>query len=154
MKQYEDLVALLKKVQTTGGLDCDQASICDYQDMIGHSTADQLRELANGVYSGAFYRVYGISYGTLESIKFYMQNSNKVYDILLERDNAVIDRDEALEKLENQKQKIADNFLKAQNAMDAAEEEKAARLKAEEDLKKAQAEIIELKAKLYDLITK
>lgn len=154
MKGYEELVKLLNKVQATGGLDVDEKSICEYQDMIGHSTQDQLRELANGNLKESFYRVYGHSYGTVEAIRFFTKNSDKLYDILAERDNAVIDRDEALEKLENQKQKIADNFLKAQNALDAAEEEKAARLKAEEDLKKAQDEIIRLKARLFDLMEK
>ena len=38
MKQYEDLVKLVKRVQATGGMDTDEASVCDYQDMIGHSS--------------------------------------------------------------------------------------------------------------------
>lgn len=154
MKNYEDLVELLKKVQATGGLDCDQASVCNYQDMIGHSTADQLRELANGVYSGAFYRVYGISYGTLESIKFYMQNSDKVYNILLERDGLKCDLEEEKEKTEKAKKEAAKNADLMCKARDEWEKEKTEKEKAQKELEKAQAEIIELKAKLYDLITK
>jgi predicted transcriptional regulator len=154
MKQSEDLVALLKKVQTTGGLDCDQASVCDYQDMIGHSTQEQLKDLSNDVYIRAFYRVYGLAYGTTEAIKFYMQNSDKVYNILLERDGLKCDLEEMTDKYDHAMLEVKKNFDTAARMRDEWEKEKTEKENIKKDLEKAQAEIIELKAKLYDLITK
>lgn len=154
MKQYEDLVALLKKVQTTGGLDCDQASICDYQDMIGHSTQEQLKELSNGVYISTFYRVYGLAYGTTEAIKFYMQNSDKVYNLMLDRDSLKCDLEEMTDKYDHAMLEVKKNFDTAARMRDEWEKEKTEKENVKKDLEKAQAEIIELKAKLYDLMTK
>lgn len=154
MKEYKDLLELVKKVQATGGMDTDEKSVCDYQDMIGHSTDEQLRELANGDYKHAFYRIYGCAYGTIGAIQFFTQHSDKLDQILRDRDEAICDRDEAHEELEKLKDKVAENFLKAQKAVDAMEEEKAARIKAENDLQAAQDEIIRLKARLFDMMEK
>ena len=154
MKEYKDLLELVKRVQATGGMDTDEKSVCDYQDMIGHSTDDQLRELANGDYKHAFYRIYGCAYGTVGAIQFFTQHSDKLDQILRDRDEAICDREDALVKLEKQKEKVAENFLKAQNAIDDLEKEKAARLETEKELQAAQDEIIRLKARLFDLMEK
>lgn len=154
MKEYKDLLELVKKVQATGGMDTDEKSVCDYQDMIGHSTDEQLRELANGDYKHAFYRIYGCAYGTIGAIQFFTKHSDKLDQILRDRDEAICDRDEALEELEKIKDKISDNLLKVHKAVDAMEEEKAARIKAEKDLQAAQDEIIRLKARLFDMMEK
>lgn len=154
MKQYEDLVALLKRVQATGGLDCDQASICDYQDMIGHSSREQLKELANGVYIETFYKVYGLAYGTVEAIRFYTKNSENIETLLYSRDSLQCDLEEEKEKTEKAKEEAKKNFDTAARMRDEWEKEKTEKENIKKDLEKAQAEIIELKAKLYDLITK
>lgn len=147
MKQYEDLVKLLNKVQATGGLDVDEKSICDYQDMIGHSTQEQLRELANGSLKESFYRVYGHSYGTVEAIRFFTQNSNKMYDLLLERDGLKAD-------LEIANKDIDKYMLESSKNYKAMMQERQEKEQAQDDLKKAQDEIIRLKARLFDLMEK
>lgn len=154
MKGYEDLVALLKKVQTTGGLDCDQASICEYQDMIGHSTQEQLKDLSNGVYISTFYRVYGLAYGTTEAIKFYMKNSDKVYNLMLDRDSLKCDLEEMKDKYDKQVLESKKNFDTAQKMRDAWEAEKAEKENIKKELEAAHEEIIRLKARLFDLIEK
>lgn len=154
MKQYEDLVKLLNKVQATGGLDVDETSICEYQDMIGHSTQDQLRELANGSLKESFYRVYGHSYGTVEAIRFFTKNSDKLYDILGERDELKADLEDLKDELKAQKSKTEENWDKAQKMHEAWMNEKAEKEQAQDDLKKAQEEIIRLKARLFDLMEK
>ena len=147
MKGYEELVKLLNKVQATGGLDVDEKSICDYQDMIGHSTQDQLRELANGNLKESFYRVYGHSYGTVEAIRFFTQNSNKMYDLLLERDGLKAD-------LEIANKDIDKYMLESSKNYKAMIQERQEKEQAQDDLKKAQEEIIRLKARLFDLMEK
>lgn len=152
MKQYEDLVKLVKRVQATGGMDTDEASVCDYQDMIGHSSDEQLRELANGEMKHAFYRIYGCAYGTISAIQFFTKHSNKLDEIIHERDEAICDRDDAREDLKKEKEKTEKAFAQAQKMRDSWEQEKTEKENIKRDLEKAQAEIIQLKAKLYDLI--
>lgn len=147
MKGYEELVKLLNRVQATGGLDVDEKSICEYQDMIGHSTQDQLRELANGNLKESFYRVYGHSYGTVEAIRFFTQNSNKMYDLLLERDGLKAD-------LEIANKDIDKYMLESSKNYKAMIQERQEKEQAQDDLKKAQEEIIRLKARLFDLMEK
>ena len=147
MKGYEELVKLLNRVQATGGLDVDEKSICEYQDMIGHSTQDQLRELANGNLKESFYRVYGHSYGTVEAIRFFTQNSNKMYDLLLERDELKAD-------LEIANKDIDKYMLESSKNYKAMIQERQEKEQAQDDLKKAQDEIIRLKARLFDLMEK
>ena len=147
MKGYEELVKLLNRVQATGGLDVDEKSICEYQDMIGHSTQEQLRELANGNLKESFYRVYGHSYGTVEAIRFFTQNSNKMYDLLLERDGLKAD-------LEIANKDIDKYMLESSKNYKAMIQERQEKEQAQDDLKKAQEEIIRLKARLFDLMEK
>lgn len=147
MKNYEDLVKLLNMVEATGGLDCDEKSVCDYQDMIGHSTPDQLRELANGTTRRALYRVYGVAYGTINAIEFYIKNNEKIFTLMQERDNAIIDLEEANEKIEKIKKENG-TLIMTNGSIERQLDE------ANEKLKKQEAEIMELKAHLYDLMIK
>ena len=78
MKDYKDLVQTIKTIQSSHIMDCTEQAICDYQDMIGHSSIEQLEELANGAFIDTFYKVYGLAYGTGEAIKFYCQHSDKI----------------------------------------------------------------------------
>lgn len=153
MKGYTELIELIKRTQATGGLDVDEKSICEYQDMFGHSTEEQLAELSNGVYKEIFYRIYGYAYGTVAAIRFHCQHGEKILNICRRNDelNAdVEDLTDTLKKKEEQiakKQETAEKFQqgyeKALNDIKAAED-KAAKLEAEN---------IALKAKLYDLMT-
>lgn len=150
MKGYNELVNLLNTVQATGGLDCDTASVCEYQDMIGHSTDDELRELSNGSCREAFYRVYGLSYGTTAAITFYLNHSQKIYDWQIEKEDLSVDLDEAREKITAIEKKAKKNFETAENFRAEWEKEKAEKEKAEKELAAAQDEIIRLKAMLFD----
>ena len=156
MKGYEDLVKLIKKVQSEPGhvLDLNEAAICDYQDMIGHSTEEQLKELANGTYKETFYRVYGVAAGTVEAIRFFGKNSNKIYEILLERDEAIADRDEALEKIAEEKRKAEQAFNTSCKFQASYSDTLKEKQELEKKLEAAQDEIIKLKARLFDLMEK
>ena len=148
MKEYKDLVELLKKVQSEPGhtLATDEASICEYQDMIGHSSVEDLAELANGVYKETFYRIYGMAYGTIEAIRFHCQHGEKILDICRRNDELqadVEDLTDTLKKKQETAEKLQQGYQKALEDIKAAEDRAT----------KLEAENIALKAKLYDLMT-
>lgn len=150
MKQYEDLVNLIQKVQATPGhiLDTSEAAICEMQDMIGHSTEEDLRDLANNDNTKyQFFRIYGYAYGTVEAIRFFTKHSDKLDRIIYDRDEALADLADANEKVES---------LKKENGRLTVE--KGSLERKVDDMQAAidqQAEeIIRLKARLFDLLNK
>lgn len=157
MKNYNDLVTLINRTAATGGLDVTDAAICDYQDMIGHSSEEQLAELANGKQNETFYRIYGVAYGTIAAIKFYCKHSNKLAEIIEEHDEARLDAEEEAEK----QKEAAERWEARYNEQFSRREEAEAsgcRLIDEnvtlaKELEDERREITELKAKLYDLMT-
>lgn len=154
MKDYNDLVELLKRVQATGGLDCDIDSVCEYQDMIGHSSEEQLADLANGKYSRVFYRVYCEAYNVHQTIEFYCKHGKffrklqenladakadvEKYEVLM---NGAKNRADSLEALNK---RLTDDLAGMQKKSDADDAM----------IETLNAEIIQLKAKLYDMMTK
>ena len=153
MKQYEDLVKLVNNTAVTGGLDISNEAIAEYQDMIGHSSIEQLREAANGKNNETFYRIYGHAYGTTEAIKFYMKNSDKVAEILTERDEAEFNAEEARRDADKAKDRAEFWKKEADNTAKAATEFETNLKEALRKIELQAREIIELKARLYDLMT-
>lgn len=154
MKGYNDLVTLLKETQARKILDTNTAAICDYQDMIAHSDVDKLEELSRGSLKEAFYWVYGAAYGTYEALRFFYTHAEQL-EAMRER---IADNEAEIEALQARKEEAKKEAAKN---MDLAEKNRAAWQETTEDLKQAQktieaqaAEIIKLKAKLYDMITK
>ena len=152
---FEDLKETIKTIQASHVMDCTQPATIRYQDMIGHSSFEQLEELANtDVYRETFYRVYGTAYGTVEAIKFYMKHSDKVKAILEEKADLEAERDGLIETDRNRTA-----YIEEQNAknIQISSELRAEQRKAQEAAERVaalEAENQALKAKLYDLITK
>ena len=147
MKDYKDLVQTVKTIQSSHIMDCSEQAVCDYQDMIGHSSEEELEELANGAFIETFYKVYGQAYGTAEAIKFYCRHSEKIRNIQTDLSETECDRDRYKALYEDQK-KLSDKF----HSETCEAEQKAHDLEVENT--KLNKEIIKLKAKLYDLMTK
>lgn len=150
MKGYEDLVKLINFVQASAGhiLDTSEAAICEYQDMIGNSTDDQLRVLANDdKLKYQFYRIYGMAYGTVEAIQFFTKHNEKLLEIVHERDEAIADREDTMEELK----KLKDEKIKLGIKAGSYERQLG---EAEEELARLKEEIVHLKARLFDLISK
>ena len=152
MKNYDDLMELVKTVQASGILKTDEASVVEYQDMIGHSYVEQLEALANGDYHDAFYRVYGVAYGTLGAMEFYWKHGAKPKECrgkieILECDK--IELEDKVEELEK-----ANALLWNDKTEALAEWRKTSDEKRELEVKlyEAENEIIRLKAKLFDYI--
>jgi type II secretory pathway component GspD/PulD (secretin) len=72
--KYESLEELLKEVQATRGLDTNIEFITHVQDLIGHSTEDQLYELSKQ-YKETFYRVYDEAEGIESTLRFFASYS-------------------------------------------------------------------------------
>ncbi len=153
MTGYKELMELVKGVQASGLLKVDEASIVEYQDMIGHSTEEDLKELSNGMYKEAFYRVYGAAAGVVEAIRFYHKHGQKMIDMRGRIDDleALVsqykgineDRDAKIEKWQEKAENMRQSWEKA-------EKEKA---EAQARIAELEAEAQALKAKLYDMIT-
>lgn len=143
---------LCRRVAATHILDkLDDDTVVAYQDLIGHATMEENKELSNdSALMETFYWIYGAAYGTVAAIKFYMQNSNKVENILAERDTYKADYEglketkkllsEQLETAKKNSETLCDKLYEAKQEIDDT-------LKK---LKTKDAEIVELKAKLYD----
>lgn len=143
---------LCRRVAATHMLDkLDDDTVVAYQDLIGHATMEENKELSNDpALMETFFWIYGAAYGTVAAIKFYMQNSNKVENILAERDTYKADYEglketkkllsEQLETAKKNSETLCDKLYEAKQEIDDT-------LKK---LKTKDAEIVELKAKLYD----
>ena len=153
MKGHAELVELLKTIQGTPGkiLATDEASVCEYQDMIGHSSEEELEELANGVYKHTFYRVYGLAYGTVEAIVFFTKHGEKIKAMLTENAELKCDIEDAkddIKKAKAEAEKYAELMTKARDEWEAEKNEKE---KMQYVIDQKDYEIMQLKAKLYDL---
>ena len=153
-KEYGSLEELLKEVKATGGLDLSIEFICHVQDLIGHSTQEELKDLSLE-YKETFYRVFCEAEGVTETLHFYFFNSNAVNSIREEAAEAKADA-EKWESLYNNLHEIhekseidlcrriaelKDELHEARTTADALTLEK-------ENLN---TEITRLKAKLYDM---
>ena len=153
--KYENLKELLQEVKATGGMDLNTEFICHVQDLIGHSTQEELKDLSLE-YKETFYRVFCEAEGTTETLRYYFFNSNSVNAIREELADVKADA-EKWESLYNDLHKIHENSqidlsnriteLKAE-LFDAETRADALTLE-KENLK---AEITRLKVKLYDLM--
>jgi predicted RNase H-like nuclease (RuvC/YqgF family) len=153
MKGYEELVQTLKMMQASHVTDCTTEAICEYQDMIAHSSIEQLEELANGSYKESFYRLYGIAYGTIEAIRFHCKHSQNIREILETNadQSAEIDRLNFLlteQKKDTDAQKKACEEIQSEYATLADQN-----MKQTAEIETLKAQMQELKAKLYDLMT-
>ncbi len=153
MKGYKELVELLNATQARRTLDCSTKAVCEYQDMIAHSDEDQLEELSRGPLMESFYWVYGAAYGTYESIRFYHRHSQK-YEAMQCK---IADYEAEIEELEAENKALQEAAKKTEGRLNEAaaiaqknRDELVATQKRAQGLERI---IIELKAKLYDLMT-
>lgn len=78
---------LCKRVARERRLDISDEAIVQYQDLIGHATVEENQELSNTPeLMETFYWIYGVAYGTVAAIKFYLNNSDKIADIQCDRE--------------------------------------------------------------------
>lgn len=146
---------LCKRVASMNGLEIDNESVIVYQDLIGHATLEENYELANDpALMESFYRIYGVAYGTIAAIKFYMTNSKKVIELNAELEYQKNKVDE-LNVMLKSSHKEEEFWRSKSDEYKEALKEKEATIKATTDALEAQVrENTELKARLYDMLEK
>lgn len=147
------LEELLKEVARTGVIDISTTDkVVEYQDLIGHSTVQELRELANTTtLRDSFYRVYDVAYGIVATINFYTKNDDRIVQLA----EAIADQEAETEK----GSKLIEDLREANKLLNEnvkSLEKQLAEAKRdvegmEYNLKAKDEEIIKLKARLYDL---
>ena len=151
-----NLQELVNITAATHGLNTDIESITIMQDIIGHTSIDEVANIANGPHKETFYWIYGECYGTVEAIKYYVNNSETLENRICDRiDEAVSEeRNKAEKKLQDSK----DEYLKmcdSRNEYRRKFAEASGKLdNAELKIADMEAEIIKLKAMLFDLMNK
>ena len=151
MKGYTELKDLLKEINRSGIIATDQASAVEYQDMLAQLTADQTRELANGELRRAYYRLYDVAAGTLNTIEHYMNTSDKVSAIIEERDAAEQEAEKAREEAKRTKAELEKGREAIATMHTAWMDEKNKNDELQAMLDSCAAEIMKLKARLYDM---
>lgn len=146
---------LCKRVAATGGFDTDNDSVIAYQDLIGHATMEENAELANEpALMESYYRIYGVAYGTIAAIKFYMQNSNKVIDMDYQLNEYKASFEAKCKELEFANEKIKAREKEVEKLCENMEELKGKISGYKASITERDREIMKLKAKLYDLMQK
>lgn len=161
MLGIKELKKEISEAVRTGIVSTAEAKAIEYQDMIGNSTFEELAELANaenGEARRTFYQIYSEAYGPIEAIKFYLNNSDNLSKKIFEQCEAAAQEAETRTKnllqpkIDEQKKTIGSQVNTIMTLT-----EKVARMQEENDelneiIKKQQNEIINLKARLFDLL--
>ena len=143
---------LCKSLSRTNFMDVSEEAIVEYQDLIGHASVEENRELANDpALMESFYRIYGVAYGTVAAIKFYMMNSEHVVQMKLENANLKNDLDESREMWDKATKSETFWRNKADEYKGKLAEAKRDMEGTEKSLLEKDAEIIALKARMYDM---
>ena len=146
---------LCKRVASTHGFDTDNESIVAYQDLIGHATEEENTELCNDpALNETWYRIYGVAYGTCAAIKWYLNHSNKVTEMVADKEYYENEAKAAMKKIDELKKQVEvqkGNAVTLNNQLYEIKRDMEGTVK---ELASKEKEIIELKAKMYDLMTK
>lgn len=156
MKQLKDLSLkeLVNQISITGGIHTDMESICIMQDIIGHSSIEDVKAVANSEQKESFYRLYGHCYGTVEAIKYYLNNSNQLADQIEGMQDKIDFFENGMQQQTARADKAEETLSNYQVAYMKEKTETDLRIASLEDKnRKQKEEILLLKAKLYDIIT-
>ena len=145
---------LCKRVASTRTLDkLTPEVIVQYQDLIGHASVEENRELSNTPeLTETFYWIYGEAYGTIGAIKFYLENSNYVRNMKekLEANELDIEDLKAInESIEKRAKYWEDIAVERKGQLEEAKRDMDGTMKRLED---SELVITALKAKIYDLM--
>ena len=159
LNRHSKITELMQVITSHAGMiPTDTESIVLMQDIFGHSTVEELHDAANDKQKELFYRIYGIAYGTIEAIKFYVAESEKMQELRSDVEYYK-GRCEELHKSLNEKEAMIERQISGyQDKLENWKQEKISQdikeLNLTEENQKLKQEVIELKAKLYDLSLK
>lgn len=157
MVKEKTIRELVNRVARESGhlLDMNDDAVVIYQDLIGHASVEENRELANDqALNETFYRIYGVAYGTTAAIKFYLNNSDKIADMQCQMEEYKAAFDDKCKELKDTKEKLeiqTENAKTLNNQLYECKRDMDGTVQA---LEMVRRENMELKAKLYDLTAK
>lgn len=133
-------------------LDVSEEKVVEYQDLIGHASVEENKELLNSTLMESYLRIYGVAYGTNAALRYYLNNSEAQLD--RERKISALTKD-----IEGMCKKVADLEKENMNYYKLSEENiqvigklERERDEWEQNYHVLQEEMIKLKARLYDML--
>lgn len=150
--KYESLEELLKEVQATRGLDTNIEFITHVQDLIGHSTENQLYELSKQ-YKETFYRVYDEAEGIESTLRFFASYSKFSEDLQTQLADAEADRDKYQHLYKTEKESRELDLKELQELRGRHNKNLTELANKQIEVDELKKELTTLKAKLYDLMT-
>lgn len=151
--KYNSLEELLKEVKATKSFNTNIDFIVHVQDLIGHCTENDLYELSKE-FKETFYWVYDEAEGIEATLKFFAAYSKFSENLQSQLSEAEADRDKFNKLYELEKENSL-NYAKQRNELEDKNKKilsNCCNLESENAALKN--EIIQLKAQLYDLMTK
>lgn len=150
--KYNNLEELLKEVQATRGIDTSIEFITHVQDLIGHSTSEELHDLSRQ-YKETFYRVYDEAEGIEATIRFYKFHSAWTEDLQTRLAEAEADRDKFEFMYDNLKETLETTTTDFQDLQQRNKDNLKELVNKQQEIDELKKELTTLKAKLYDLMT-
>lgn len=146
---------LVNRVASESGhlLPLNNEAVITYQDLIGHATEEENTELCNDpALNETWYRIYGVAYGTTAAIKWYLNHSNKIAEMQADLEYYKREAEAAKEKIDDAKKAAGVQKANAETLNSQLYECKRDMDGTLKALKAKDDEIIQLKARLYDLM--
>lgn len=150
--KYDNLEELLKEVQATRGLDTSIEFITHVQDLIGHSTIDELHDLS-WQYKETFYRVYDEAEGVEATMRFFAEHSRFSLNLQEQLADAEADRDKYQHLYKTEKESRDLDLKELQELRGKHNKNLTELVNKQREVDELRKELITLKAKLYDLMT-
>ena len=150
--KYDNLEELLKEVQATRGLDTSIEFITHVQDLIGHSTIDELHDLS-WQYKETFYRVYDEAEGVEATMRFFAEHSKFSLNLQEQLADAEADRDKYQHLYKTEKESRDLDLKELQELRGRHNKNLTEFTNKQKEVDELKKELTELKAKLYDLMT-
>lgn len=151
-EKYNNLEELLKEVQATRGLDTNIEFITHVQDLIGHSTIDELHDLSRQ-YKETFYRVYDEAEGVEATMRFFAEHSRFSTNLQEQLADAEADRDKYQHLYKTEKESRDLDLKELQELRGKHNKNLTELVNKQREVDELRKELITLKAKLYDLMT-
>lgn len=150
--KYNNLEELLKEVQATRGLDTNIEFITHVQDLIGHSTIDELHDLS-WQYKETFYRVYDEAEGVEATMRFFAEHSKFSLNLQEQLADAEADRDKYQHLYKTEKESRQLDLKELQELRGKYNKNLTDLVNKQKEVDELKKELTTLKAKLYDLMT-
>jgi chromosome segregation ATPase len=151
-EKYNNLEELLKEVQATRGLDTNIEFITHVQDLIGHSTIDELHDLS-WQYKETFYRVYDEAEGVEATMRFFAEHSKFSLNLQEQLADAEADRDKYQHLYKTEKESRDLDLKELQELRGRHNKNLTELVNKQREVDELKKELTTLKAKLYDLMT-